>query len=309
MSDRCLPQHQNHRRRPLRQRGSVLLLAMWFLLLLSGIAIGIAAMVRSDVHLAFNIQEETQVRETAQAAIRRVVLDLIAPDSPDKLAVGKRSFEVLGTRVAVEVVDECAKVDLNTGWALLLRGLVGGIETTDGTIDLGQAMLDWRDPDNRRRSKGAEDEAYAGARRDYRPHNGSFETIEELQLVLGMTPLLYRELSPLVTVDCLNAGVDPLLASRAVLARVPGLDPAALAAFLDFRERASPAEAEEQAESLEKDQRYLEASLAMAYTVTATAERPSGARVTWRAVVWITGDPTSPYLFRTWQEMMRGSDK
>jgi len=49
MSDRCLPRQQNRRRLPLRQRGSVLLLAMWFLLLLSGIAIGIA--VKAVIHL------------------------------------------------------------------------------------------------------------------------------------------------------------------------------------------------------------------------------------------------------------------
>lgn len=309
MSDRHHFRSRNRHRLSVRQHGSVLLLAMWFLLLLSGIAIGIAALVRTDVHLTYNIQEETQVREAAQAAIRRIVLDLIAPEGSEKRVVGKRSVEVLRTSVAVEVIDECAKVDLNTGWAMLVRGLVDGLETTDATIDLGQAILDWRDPDKRRRSKGAEDEAYAGARRDYRPHNGSFETIEELQLVLGMTPALYRELSPLVTVDCLNAGVDPLLAPRAVLTRVPGLDPVALAAFLDFRERASTPEAEKLAENLEKDQRYLEATLAMAFAVTATAERRSGARVAWHAVVWITGDPSRPYVFRTWREKMRGDEK
>jgi hypothetical protein len=83
----------------------------------------------------------------------------------------------------------------------------------------------------------------------------------------------------------------------------------ALAAFLDFRERASTPEAEKLAENLEKDQRYLEATLAMAYAVTATAERPSGARVTWHAIVWITGDPSRAYIFRTWREKMFGDEK
>lgn len=290
------------KKNPRSQRGSVLLLAVWLLFLLSGIALGIAATVGTDLHLTRNLMDQAQARHAAQAAIHRIVLALLegrnsaSPDRPPP-----RSFDIGGTRVTAIVTDECAKVDLNTGWGLLVRGLTGWAAGGDRSLDVGQPWLDWRDPDDRRRPGGAEDIDYAGANAPYGARDGVFDTVDELRLVQGMTPEIYRRLAPYVTVDCLNAGVDPLVASRTVLAAVPGMNRGALLEFLAVRDRLSIEAAEAQARGLGDASRYLEISPRSAFGITATATHPSGSRVTWRAVVWITGNAIRPYIFRTWR--------
>ncbi|MEE8445285.1 MAG: hypothetical protein V3S44_08030 [Alphaproteobacteria bacterium] len=283
------------------QRGSVLLLAVWLLFLLSGIALGVAATVGTDMHLTRNLMDQAQARHAAQAAIHRIVLALLERrNSASSDRPPPRSFDIGGTRVTASVTDECAKVDLNTGWGLLVRGLTGWAAGKDRSLDVGQAWLDWRDPDDRRRPGGAEDIDYAGANYPYGARDGVFDTIDELRLVRGMTPEIYRRLAPHVTVDCLNAGVDPLVASRTVLTAVPGIDRGALLEFLAVRDRLSIEAAEAQARGLGNASRYLEISPRSAFGITATATHPSGSRVTWRAVVWITGNAQRPYIFRTW---------
>jgi len=283
------------------QRGSVLLLAIWLLFLLSGIALGVAATVSTDTHLTRNLIDQAQARYAAQAAIRRVVLGLLENRNSEPSEKPQRVFDIGGTRVTVSVTDQCAKIDLNTGWGLLVRGLTGWAAGKDLTLDVGQKLLDWRDPDGRRRPGGAEDIDYESAKFPYGARDGVFDTIDELRLVRGMTPEIYRRLAPYVTVDCLNAGIDPLVAARTVLAAVPGIDLSALLRFLETRDELSVEAAEAQARSLGAGSRYLEISPRTAFGITATATHPTGARVTWRAVVWITGNATRPYIFRTWR--------
>jgi len=283
-----------------RQRGSILLLAVWLLFLLSGIALGVAATVGADTHLTRNLIEEAQARHAAQAAIYRTVLSLLGRrESDSRQTTGV--FEIGGIRVETRVNDECAKIDLNTGWGLLVRGLTGWAAGKNHTLDVGQSLLDWRDPDSNRRPGGAEDIDYASAKYPYGARDGVLDSVDELHLLRGMTPEVFRRLAPYVTVDCLNAGVDPMVASGTVLAAVPGIERGALLQFLANRDRLSIDAAEAAAHNLGAGSRYLEVSPRTAFGITATAVHPSGARVTWYAVVWITGDATRPYVFRTWQ--------
>lgn len=284
------------------QKGSVLLLAVWLLFLLSGIALGVAATVGTDTHLTRNLLDQAQTRHAAQAAIYRIVLSLLKRrNSESSDPPPPSSFEIGGMRVTTSVTDECAKVDLNTGWGLLVRGITSWAAGKDRSLDVGQPLLDWRDPDSHRRPGGAEDIDYAGANHPYGARDGVFDTVDELRLLHGMTPEIFQRLAPHVTVDCLNAGIDPLVASRTVLAAVPGINRGALLQFLAVRDRLSIEAAEAQARGLGQASRYLKNSPRSAFGITATATHPSGSRVTWRAVVWITGNAVRPYIIRTWR--------
>lgn len=279
---------------------------MWLLVLLTAVALGIAATVRTDSGLAYNLREEARARYFAQAGVYAVVLRLLGPDRSDDYYgadAPAKTLDVLGTQVRVRIVDECGKIDVNTGWGHLIEGVGNSAAGEKGAVKIGEAILDWRDPDHRRRLKGAEDDAYADAGRPYGAHDGVIDTVEELQLVLGVTPTIYRRLEPLVTVDCRKPGIDPMVAPAGALAAVPGLDPPALAAFLEARGRAPLEALEARADALGAGNKYLEISPQQAFTVTATARLATGIAVAWRAVVWITGDPARPYLFRAWKKV------
>lgn len=287
------------------QRGFVLLVVMWLLILLSGIAIGMATTVRTDSRLARNQLEEARARHLAQGAIHLTVMRLLGAEREDLAEAWNAPAEtvtVLGVPVRVRIVDECAKVDMNAGWGLLVAGLAAAAagDDKDASAAIGPAILDWRDPDGRRRLKGAEDDAYSDAGRPFGARDGLLETIEEVRMILGVTPSIYRRLEPLITVDCLSAGVDPVIAPPPVLAAVPGIEPAALAAFLDARGREPVETVESLAQTLAGDDKYFEASRKTAFNVVAAVELSPGVQVAWRAIVRVTGDPSRPYLFRSW---------
>lgn len=287
-----------------REKGSILLIALWLLVILSGIAVGVTATVRTDAQISRNLIDDAEARHLAQAAINRMVLDLLSDADGERKRAGRHSVDVFGTKVEVSVVDECGKIDLNTAWGLLIDGLAKILQPPDEPVDIGQAILDWRDPDRQRRLKGGEIDDYAG--RTYRPRDGVFDSVEELQLVLGMTPDLYARMEPLVTVDCLAAGIDPVLAPRGVLEAVPGIQPAALATFLQAREKASEEEAEALAAPLDDAKQYFDVSPRLAYGLTAEVARPAGGRVAWQAVVWLTGDAARPFTYRLWRQVQPG---
>lgn len=61
---------------------------------------------------------------------------------------------------------------------------------------IAAAAADWADSDGLAGPNGAEDSAYAGAERAYRPGNTLFAEPSELRAVAGVTPELYRQLRP-----------------------------------------------------------------------------------------------------------------
>ena len=287
-------------------RGVALVIVLWLLALMAGLAAAVAATARTETHLARNLVAEARARHLAQAGVYHAVLRLmrdrrhyltLPPDGATTASIGLGDNQVRYT-----IRDECGKIDLNTGRG----GLVLGLLLANGVADrrataIAQAILDWRDPDHRTRPRGAEDREYQAAGRPYGARDGLFETIEELQQVLGISPDLYRRLAPDITVDCLNAGVEPLAASPAVLAAIPNLDPIEVAAFRRARRAAAADPDSGEIPSLAGDGRYVEATTGQVYAVAAEAETPDGARVRWEAVVWLTGEARRPYAIRRWQ--------
>lgn len=286
-------------------RGVALLIVLWLLVLLAGLAAGIAATARTETHLARNLMTEARARHLAQAGIHHAITTLFdrrrkASLPPDGSAVA--TVEIGGAEVRYWIRDECGKIDLNTARGGLILGLLlaNQVPETQAT-SIAQAILDWRDPDSRRRPRGAEDRDYAAAGRAYGARDGLFESIDELQQVLGMTTVLYRRLAADVTVDCLNAGVEPLAASPTVLAAIPNLDPLAVAAFLRARRSAAAGDVTGEPPTLAASGRYVEGSEGQVFGIIATAESDDGARVRWQAVAWLTGDPARPYAIRRWR--------
>jgi general secretion pathway protein K len=144
-----------------------------------------------------------------------------------------------GVPVRVEMRDESAKIDINTANDLLLRGLFLSVGLPDDeAASLVDAVLDWRDADSLKRPNGAEEADYRAAGLAYKPANAPFQAIEEIQLVLGMRPEIYRRIAPLITVFSRQTGVNPQLATREVLMAIPGLTSDVVDDYITRREAA-----------------------------------------------------------------------
>ena len=291
------------------ERGSALLIVLWLLVLVSAIAVSMSGTSRVESRLAFNLAEEARARYLAQAGVNHAILTLLNPQARRRKVMDGsvvRTLDLFGATVTVALRDECGKVDLNTAWGGLIKGLLrGGGEggAQDSAQDQAQAILDWRDPDTERRPGGAEDKDYAEAGLPYGARDGLFETIEELQQVRGISQALYLRLAPDITVDCLAAGIDPLAASPAVLAAIPGIDQGSLAAFLRARQAAAMRDDEVAVPPELLGGKYVEPSLGDVISIESRVELPSGTRVAWQAVVWRTGDQARGYVVRSWRRV------
>src|SRR5581483_173179 len=94
------------------------------------------------------------------------------------------------------------RIDLNSAAEQLLKNLLrtsGGVDD-DAAAHIVDAMLDWRDADDIKRPNGAEAADYEAAGLKYKPSNAPFETVAELQRVMGMTPEVYARIADSLTV-------------------------------------------------------------------------------------------------------------
>jgi general secretion pathway protein K len=178
----------------------------------------------------------------ADAGVQRALYELYRTDNSPlawKRDGTPQNWTFDGVPVRIEIRDESAKIDINTVADPLLRGLflAQGLAEEDAA-KIVDAILDWRDPDSFKRPNGAEEADYRAAGLSYRPANAPFQAIEELQLVLGMRPDLYRRIAPSITVFSRQPGVNPQLATREVLLALPNVTPEAVDQYLALREDA-----------------------------------------------------------------------
>lgn len=280
------------------QRGLALLTVLWMLAMLSALVIGLGTAARTETHLARNLIEAARARHLAEAGIERAVLALLDEREAASLRPdGSRGVEFRfgGGAVRATVADECGKIDINTGWGELLRGAmhVAGPGGRDSDA-LTDAILDWRDPDDQRRPRGAERREYERANLPG-PRNAPFAAVEELQQVAGMTPEIYRKLEPMVTVSCLQAGIDPRVAPAGALRALPGVRDREVEEVLAARRRSLDRNDPLPDPTLTGIQRYAVQSTGLAYSVQSEARMDGGAVVRIEALIWLTPDGERPY--------------
>lgn len=190
------------------QHGAALLLVMWLILLLSGLVAGYAMSARIESMQGNGLARSVIAREAARAGIEYAVSRMLDADTTRRWVPDGRDyrFGFDGAQLQVSVRDETGKVDLNNAGLALLAGLLhAGGEPLDAATRLAGAIIDWRDEDSLTQvAGGAEDADYAAAGLAWGAKDAPFETVTELEQVLGMRPALFRALLPYVTV---NAGV------------------------------------------------------------------------------------------------------
>ena len=208
-------------------RGIALVAVLWALTFLSLAAASFTVTIRSESHVARNLEENARARALADAGIAIGIMAMMdrSPDARWPADGSPHVFRFAGGEVSVSVRDEAGKIDLNRAPDDLLKGLlvVLGLAPEDAA-PLVDAIIDYRDPDGLTRLNGAEDPDYARAGLPYGAKDRRFEAVEELQRVLGMTPALYARMRPFVTVYSGQSGIDPRVARHEVWMSLPGAD-------------------------------------------------------------------------------------
>ena len=219
-----------------RTRGVALLLVLWLVALLAATVGAFALAARTEQLQGQVLARGVAAREAARAGIEYAVARLGEQDPRRRWIADGREYRWRfgAAELALRIADEQGKVDLDMADASLIAALLrqAGSDPQEATRIAG-AILDWRDADALTQpAGGAEAPEYAAAGRDYGPANAPFESVAEVEQVLGMTPALYARLAPFVTVYSGRAVPDPAFAPAPVRAAmgVTAVDPAVVAA-------------------------------------------------------------------------------
>lgn len=216
------------------QRGFALVIVLWVLSLLIIMSASFALSMRREASIVEGIKNNAQAGAVAESALAVAEMMLMQPDAAKRWRADGSIYQVdfSDTKVRIQLQAEVGKIDINNANEALLQTLIGRVAVDkNDQIKLVNAILDWRDADDLARPDGAEKQEYKRAGLNYHPRNKRFRTVEEFQMVLGVTQEIFETLSPLITVYS-GQDVDFRFAPREVLEALPGLNPEGIEQYL-----------------------------------------------------------------------------
>jgi general secretion pathway protein K len=278
----------------MRMRGAALLLVLWLIVLLTSLVGAFALTARIESLQGRVLSQGVVAEQAARAGLEYALVRINDSDPRRQWRADGRDYAwgFAGARVQLKIVDESGKVDLNAADHSLLAGLWQAVGVDqDVSARLASAIVDWRDRDSLSQAQGgAEDPQYAEAELPYGAKDAPFESVSELQQVLGMTPELYARAEPYLTVYGGLSHPDPRFADGVVLQAL-GLDAEALLA-----QRNAPADPA----NPEPFQGFGSGT----YSIDSRARLPDGRETVLRAVVRTGANriPGSAYTALRWEE-------
>jgi general secretion pathway protein K len=214
-----------------RSSGFALIMVLWFLVLIAALATYLMANARSGTAIARNIRAAAAAEALADGAVAQAVFHQVTNFRSDrwKLDGEPHLIALSDGEATIRLYDEKQKINPNHASDVLMGGLfeAAGVERPLARR-LGAEIADWVGPETEPRHLGAEMQQYVDAGRSYGPPNGPIESIDELQLVLGMTPEILALVRPYFTIHSQSGEPDGSTASpvvRRALALAAGASP------------------------------------------------------------------------------------
>ena len=286
------------------QNGIALVIVLWTLALLTIMAADYSQTMRTETLLTANLLRSAQAEALAEAGIWYTLAEMLKPDSEQTWktdgTVYTRVFDPGIIRISIQ--DEAGKIDLNTAGSELLYGLLRSVNVAETErLSLLQAILDWRDRDNLVRKEGAEDADYLARNYDYSSKDGPFNTLDELQLVMGMTPSIFNKIKPALTIYSHHPGIQPKVAPREALLALPGITPERVEEIL--QERDNDISPQGTVDIMGLDPKYVSKAKGYVFTITSTGII-NDVHARMDAVVMIHRQTTlkSPYSILSWRQ-------
>ena len=194
--------------------GFVLVVVLAFLALFAVIVLMLSGAIRYDVQARANLLHAARAEALADGLATLVAAQLVeqmAGVSAKPLRPSGNAYRCRLGNMLVEavVIDATGLVDLNAAPVELLERLIAGVGAPQNKARaLAAAIGDYRDADDVPRPFGAETSDYLAAGLNHGPKNAPFETVEELDQVLGMNRNIFLALRDLVTVHSQSPMLD-----------------------------------------------------------------------------------------------------
>ena len=179
------------------ERGGALLAVLWLAAALSAIAFSVANTVRTETERTATSSEGLRTYYLASGSIDRAILwmqwgyqNYANPDGSPRYyrpPMPYLRFSYSSGTAIVEVIPEAGKVNINSAPPQEIEGLLNacGANPMEAS-QITAAILDWRSGTAAPPGVG-----FLNPDQTFRPQHASFEEIEEVLLVRGMTPELF----------------------------------------------------------------------------------------------------------------------
>lgn len=239
-------------------RGFALMAALWLVVLVGVTGYELSARSRIRRLAVANALEMTQATAAVEASLEtvrgtlenrlthpldnraRALTDATLDPWGDPALFRADTMRLGDERAVAQVYDAGARLNLNRATEDDVRRLLVALRIDANEADrLAQRILDWRDRDTFRRTRGAERDDYLRNGARTLPSDADFARVEEIREIEGMTPALYARVAPLLTV--LGTGqINVNSAPAPVLASLPGVGGEAIAVMLRAQDSARP---------------------------------------------------------------------
>jgi general secretion pathway protein K len=184
-----------------RRRGAALLAVLWLSAALSAIAFSVASSVQGEIERSSTMVEGVRSYYLATGAIDRTICYIVWGPSHQQPGGESRYWRQGMPRLhhrfpagdaIVEIIPATAKLNLNVATEEQLFRLVRSLGASDAqAATVAAGIIDWRRP-MARNALTQFDQHYLSLRPSFRARHASFEQIEEVLLVKGMTPELFH---------------------------------------------------------------------------------------------------------------------
>ena len=319
----------------LHSRGGALLMVLWVSAALAAVGFSLANTVRGEAERTATGVDSLRSYYLAVGGVQRGIIELLwTAMYPNERRIPRGATVVMydfpAGMVRLEIIPETAKLNVNSAPVIeLFRLLLALGEREDNARQIAAAIDDWRRPG----SGGPFDSFYMAQTPSFRAAHASFQEIEELLLIKGVTPdLFYGSYAPADTVDgadpsgprliprgglidCLSIygtrdRVDANTAAPAVLAAV-GLGPYAISALVK-RRAVSPLTEKELGEFMQAvgaptDHLRVEGNSIVTMRATARLRLPNGAlsdlkRTVSAQIKYLQAQANTPFNVLRWYD-------
>ena len=183
---------------PGNQRGGALLTVLWLSAGLAAIGFSVASSVRAETDRVSTSAEGLRASYVASGALERAIQwiawgpDYRRPDGTPlywRPGQTRMNMDFPSGSATVEVIPENAKMNINVANAEDLYRVVFSVSGDEAQArEIVDGIIDWRNPSP---GPSAFDQYYFSIRPTFQARHASFQEIEELLLVRGMTPELF----------------------------------------------------------------------------------------------------------------------
>ena len=289
-----------------KEDGFSIFVMLGVLTLLAVVAIGLQKTIAVDVRFTANLAQRARAETIADGltrlAVRHLVINVPAEgrSGPLRLDGVPLTCRIGNALASVAIINTDGQINLNLAPQALLIRILGGIGLSDQeAARQARDIIDFRAPGDQSIDGGSKLASYIQAGLRHGPKSAPFQSVGELEQVIGMTPARMERLRPLVTVHSLTGVVSPGALSKPVAIALAG-ETAASTGDIDALKASLALPGEFTA--VRRSGRGQTVLASNTYLVRAAVDLGGMARFTREAVVELTATKLDGARIRDWSE-------